>query len=375
VRGIFDEIAQDFLIVTPFATFTPTPTLTATPTLTPTLEGGGGESGAGGDSGAVGGNGAGQTPAAGAGSPVAALPSASVVPTLFPTVTPPPTLTALPLATITPAPTNTQPPPPPPPSGGGGNPGPGNPPTATPIPPPPPPPSPPVISFSATVYNATEGAGTALISVVLSNAFNQNVTVNYVTSNGTAFTPNDYTPAGGTLTFMPGQTGLAFVVPIADDNVDDPDIETVLLNLSSPTNGTLGSSSATLEIADNDPLPVLQFTSSSISILENGTPLFDFSLDRPSGKTVTFVFADESPNSGDATVGVDYNSTFSLGSFAPDITGVSPTSTTVNWLGLIDDALLETPITETLVLQLANSPANATLGPVFTTTLTIIDDD
>ena len=45
-----------------------------------------------------------------------------------------------------------------------------------------------------------------VFTVTLSAASEQTVTVDYLTSNGSAVTPNDYQTVSGTLTFLPGQT-------------------------------------------------------------------------------------------------------------------------------------------------------------------------
>ena len=75
------------------------------------------------------------------------------------------------------------------------------------------------VQFSSASYGAAEDSGSALISVTLSAASAQTVTVAYATSNGTATAGSDYTAASGTLTFKPGMTLQVFDVPLFDDTI------------------------------------------------------------------------------------------------------------------------------------------------------------
>src|SRR5262249_38083966 len=98
----------------------------------------------------------------------------------------------------------------------------------------------PAITFSSGAYSIGEAGGTATIGVQLNAPSNQQVTVHYATSDGTATAPGDYGAKNGTLTFSPGQTSKTFTVPIVDDTLDEPN-ETINLALSNPGNATLGS--------------------------------------------------------------------------------------------------------------------------------------
>ena len=61
------------------------------------------------------------------------------------------------------------------------------------------------------------------------------------TNDGTASAPDDYTAAGGTLTFQPGETTKTFTIATAVDSVSDGS-ESVNLMLSGATSGlVLGS--------------------------------------------------------------------------------------------------------------------------------------
>jgi hypothetical protein len=165
------------------------------------------------------------------------------------------------------------------------------------------------------------------------------------------------------LTFAPGQVSQAFNVAIVNDSIASEGNETVLLSLSNPTNATLGLSSATLTIVDDDVAPTVQFSQAAYSIGEAGGPAsIDVTLSAASAVTVTVDFA---TTGGSATPIVDYQDNSGTLTFAPG--QVSQTfNVTIN-----DDALNEAD--ETVDLSLS-TPVNASLG-TSAAVLTIADDD
>jgi len=219
----------------------------------------------------------------------------------------------------------------------------------------------------------------------------QPVTVNYTTGNGSAFAPNDYVPNVGALSFSPGQTANSFTVQIVDDIVDDPDTETINLTLTSAINATLGFSSTVISILDNDPLPVIDFDAVLYFTCEGLTPCsanppVTILLDRPSGKTVGFVYGPSAvppelplffgPGSSGvvtatATVPEDYGSVGDFITLSPGVTGEGPTSLQLP-LPIVDDTVPELP--EAMVLELS-SLSNLSPGLLMSTTLVITDND
>jgi len=109
----------------------------------------------------------------------------------------------------------------------------------------------PTLSWQAGNFNAGEASGSGLVTVLLSAASSFTVTVNYATSDGSAMAGNDYTSKSGTLTFAPGVTSQSTSITILDDT-DIESSETINLTLSSPSNATLGTASATMTIVDDD---------------------------------------------------------------------------------------------------------------------------
>jgi len=106
-------------------------------------------------------------------------------------------------------------------------------------------------SLAITDVAVSEAAGSMVFTVLRSGPTTSTVTVDYATMNGTALAGSDYTATSGTLTFNPGVATQTIAVPIIDDTVIEPS-ETLLLNLSNATNATIGRSSGTGTIVDND---------------------------------------------------------------------------------------------------------------------------
>jgi len=224
--------------------------------------------------------------------------------------------------------------------------------------------TPPTVAFSSATYSAVENAATKTITVNLSGASVQTITVNYATSNGNATAGSDYTAASGTLTFNPGNTTRTFNVTILDDAIFEGP-ETVNLALSSPGNATLGSpSTAVLTITDNETQPSVAFSSATYSAAENaGNATITVNLSGASARTVTVNYA---TSNGNATAGSDYTAASGTLTFNP-----GNTTRTFN-ITILDDAIFESPETVNLALS---SPGNATLGSPNTAVLTITDNE
>jgi hypothetical protein len=108
----------------------------------------------------------------------------------------------------------------------------------------------PSVRFSSATYTTTEMAIAAEITAVLSAASGITVTVNYITSDGTAVAGTDYTASNGQLIFAPGATSASFSVSITNNPLD-PNDKTVNLTLSNADKATLGFPiKATLVIMD-----------------------------------------------------------------------------------------------------------------------------
>jgi len=93
----------------------------------------------------------------------------------------------------------------------------------------------PRISINSVSTKEGNGGTTQFIfTVSLSAAYDQPVTVNYSTANGTATAGSDYQAKSGTLTFAPGQTTQTITIVVYGDKTAESD-ETFFVNLNSPS--------------------------------------------------------------------------------------------------------------------------------------------
>ena len=98
-----------------------------------------------------------------------------------------------------------------------------------------------MVDFNTTSSSGAESVSSKAITVDLSAASTQNVTVDYAVTGTATGSGTDYTLANGTLTISAGATsGTITIAGIVDDGLDEAN-ETVIVTLSSPSNATLGS--------------------------------------------------------------------------------------------------------------------------------------
>src|SRR5207244_684987 len=160
----------------------------------------------------------------------------------------------------------------------------------------------------------------------------------------------------------PGSTNGTMTLTAVQDNLDELD-ETIIVDISSVTNGTeSGTQQVTAVITDDDLPPTVAFSAAGSSGSESTTAVsVPVSLSTASSKTVTVNYA---VTGGTATGGgVDYTLASGTLTFAPGVTNQNISITVVN------DALDEDD--ETIQIGLS-SPSNATLGAVATHTYTLL---
>ncbi|BAZ33978.1 5'-nucleotidase/2',3'-cyclic phosphodiesterase (plasmid) [Cylindrospermum sp. NIES-4074] len=211
----------------------------------------------------------------------------------------------------------------------------------------------------------TEGNTTsnAQFTVTLSAVNSQQVSVNYTTVNGTAFSGYDYNATSGTLSFAPGETTKTVNVEVIGDLYNEVN-ETFQLQLSNPTNAIIKTVQGTATIINDDALP--SFTISSLSLAEgdDGTrnANFNVQLSSASGQPVTVSYGTAD---GSALAGQDYTATNGILTFFPGTTLL-----TIN-VPILGDTTVEA--NETFTVNLSN-PTGATLT-TSQGTGTILNDD
>ncbi len=227
----------------------------------------------------------------------------------------------------------------------------------------------PAVAQSLTISGASGPEGNTgltdfTLTVTLSPASSQTVTVNWATANNSATTADsDYLAASATLTFPPGSTSRTLTVQGVGDTRLEGD-ETFFVLLSGPVNATLGNSSALVTLLNDDVTVNITGSSSQAEGNSGLTPFtFTVSLSAPYELTVT-VDWNTADNTATAADG-DYVPASGTLTFAP---GETSKSLTVHGVG---DTRLEG--NESFFVRLS-SAVNATLN-VQTASATLLNDD
>ncbi|MDP3295620.1 MAG: Calx-beta domain-containing protein [Nevskia sp.] len=223
----------------------------------------------------------------------------------------------------------------------------------------------PVASINdVALVEGNSGTTNAVLTVSLSSASQNAVTVNYATADGTATAGSDYVSTSGTLTFTAGVTSQTVSVGIVGDTTSEGD-ETVLVNLTAATGATLGDSQGVVTISDDDntqptlsvaDVSIVEGNSGSKNIIVVVTLL-------PAAATTTTVRAATSDGTANSS---DYGGGSLTLSFPP---GATSTSIPLSVKG---DTAIEAD--ETFFITLSSPSSGAVIGRG-QATATIVDDD
>jgi hypothetical protein len=217
----------------------------------------------------------------------------------------------------------------------------------------------PLISINDVTVPEGGAPTSAVFTVTLSNPSLVPVTVSFITANGTATAPGDYTAQTGTLTFAAGETLKTIAVPITVDAVPEP-TETFVVFLFGAGNAVIADPQGVGTITDND---VSSLSIDDVTGLEGqAAAVFTITLTPASIATVSVNFA---TSNGTALAPGDYSTISGTLTFTP-----GQTSRTI-FVPITNDALPEAP--ETFVVNLS-VPVNATIADAQAQG-TIIDDD
>ena len=157
-----------------------------------------------------------------------------------------------------------------------------------------------------SVAEGADGETPTLQFTVLLNAASNNVIkVAYAEDPAvrTATPGTDYTAVSAdTLTFAVGVTSQTIAVSVTGDAIDEPD-ETVVIELSGPSNATIETGTGTGTITDDDDAPTVALSVAQASISENGgTTNVTATLSNPSSAATTITVQ---PVADAYTVGLD----------------------------------------------------------------------
>jgi FG-GAP-like repeat/SdrD B-like domain/Domain of unknown function (DUF4214)/Calx-beta domain/FG-GAP repeat len=220
------------------------------------------------------------------------------------------------------------------------------------------PPVTPTVQFSAASETVDESAGTFSITVALSAASSQAVSVPF-TLSGTAVSGTDFSGVTGSpLSIAAGDTSGTITGTLLSDPGTSP---MLVFTLGTPTNATLGGTTVnTLTITEPGVTPTAQFSAASETVDESaGTFSITVALSAASSQDVSVPFA----LSGTAVSGTDFSGVTA----SPLSIAAGDTTATITGTLLADAGA-----NPTLIFTLG-APTNATLGGITVNTLTITE--
>ena len=231
----------------------------------------------------------------------------------------------------------------------------------------------PALSFDNINISVDEDGSQAALSVELSQASTVTVTVDYATSDNTAEAGDDYTDTSGTLTFTPGETVKAIIVPILDDAIYEP-LERFNVTLSNPTGATLPTfPGAQVNIAVDESPPTASIA--NVTVGEGaGTMTLTLNLSHESSRSTPYR-TQTSYIGGTATQGADYVN-FLSGGEARITVPAGDTQASLD-ITITDDTAAES--SETITIRWDNDPTGGNNGDATPATInftgTITDND
>lgn len=221
---------------------------------------------------------------------------------------------------------------------------------------------PPVVSFTKSSITVPENSNTFTFQANLIGSTAVPAKINFLISNLTT-NANDYGISSGSITFDPGETSKTISIQITNDSIYE-ETEFFQIKLDQAENCTISTSSTiNVSIIDDDPVPSVQFASSTGSSFENKNPGITINL---SGQSQYSVKAKYSVQPITAQNNIDFISNQGEITFLPgEQTAFIP-------LTLINDSLNE--YTETLVITLTDI-TNGITGTINSQLFSIYDDD
>jgi plastocyanin len=227
----------------------------------------------------------------------------------------------------------------------------------------------PTVKFNPTILTVNENAGTATVTLNITNPNSSATSATVLVKGGTATAGSDYTFTSQTVTFPANSsTAQTFTFPIIDDVTQEAD-ETITLAIRSATNSAVidADSVLTITIPANDIVnPVVKFNPTTVSVNENaGTATVTLNITNPNASATS---VDVKVKGGTATSVSDYTFTTQTVTFPAN----SSTAQTFT-IPIIDDATQEGD--ETIILALRNSTNSSSIGVDSIFTITILAND
>jgi hypothetical protein len=212
-------------------------------------------------------------------------------------------------------------------------------------------PQPGVFNFEPVNYFVQENQLFATVTIVREQGLSGLVTVDVLTSDGSATGGVDYTTfPQTTLTFQDNQASQTVTIPLIDDAFAEG-VEDFFISLVNPTNAAGVGLNGTAKVTIEDNELGAQFLQPVFSVTESTDPVtatITVVLTGKSSQTVTVDFATTA--GGSATPNEDYTPVSGTLTFAPGVTSQTFTIT------IFDDFLVEPTETVNLTLSNINSP-------------------
>ncbi len=225
--------------------------------------------------------------------------------------------------------------------------------------------SPSLISLANSSTSVVENAGSATLTVRRQFGVNGSASVTYQTANDTATAATDFTATTGILTWADGDSAdKTITIPIID-NATIQGSRSFGITLSAPIGGSLGKSTATVKIIDDEeppaiitqPVPTIAYVGGSTQLSVSATSETTLSYQWMKGGVSI-------PGKTSKTLAIDPVSIADAGSYSVTVTnsGASISSTPVALTVRPDPAgLLATPAPNSSVISLLALPDGSAL--------------
>jgi uncharacterized delta-60 repeat protein/uncharacterized repeat protein (TIGR01451 family) len=227
------------------------------------------------------------------------------------------------------------------------------------------------VSFGSAAYQAAQNdsMGMTPINVVRAGGTNNTTSVDVITlTNGSAKWNVDFVPVTNTVVFKPGVTN----VPINVGLLNNPNMANTTVAWFQLTNANgsllLSPAQASLTILSTNKAPGLLVFGSTNYTVGEGDGYVNVTVVRTNGNYGE-VWASWTTVAGTAVPGVNYTTTSNLVDFK-----AGETSKTIS-VPILEENLVAMGGYTTFQIQLFNAGGGASVGPVGTTSVKIIDDD
>ena len=184
---------------------------------------------------------------------------------------------------------------------------------------------PPEVGFSIADSSASEDAGTVPVVVRLSAVSSLDVTIDYLVDAAASSVTvgEDVVVNAGTLVIPAGETTATITLQIVDDAVEEPD-ETLVLQLTNPSQALLGVAEFSCTIRDNDAAPQIVITSPVSNELYSSGPVFlQYQTNMPEEQVEVYLNGIAVESRSGQTLGIYGNDLYVLQVIATNINGVA----------------------------------------------------